>query len=153
MFLHNIIMDIKDNTDLNELKEIDKLLKEYKPYYTMYKKFLVVKNVKEGMSRGEAAEVVNVHRKTAENWVKAYNENGLDGLEPNYSNCGLDCKLSDQQLMELKNLVLENPEKYDVKTVRKLIIEKYNVKYSYKQTWFILRRKLGLNYKENKLIA
>ena len=153
IFLHNIIMNIRDNTDLDELKEIDKLLKEYKPYYTMYKKLLVVKNVKEGMSGGEAAEVVNVHRKTAENWVKSYNENGLDGLEPNYSNCGLECKLSDQQLMELKNLVLENPEKYDVKTVRKLIIKKYNVKYSYKQTWFILRRKLGLNYKGNKLVA
>ena len=146
-------MNIRYNTDLNELKEIDKLLKEYKPYYTMYKKLLVVKNVKEGMSRGEAAEVVNVHRKTAENWVKSYNKNGLEGLEPNYSNCGLDCKLSDQQLMELKNLVLENPEKYDVKTVRKLIIKKYNIKYSYKQTWFILRRKLGLNYKGNKLVA
>ena len=49
--------------------------------------------------------------------------------------------------MELKYLVLENPEKYDVKTVRKLIIEKYNVNYSNKQIWFILRKKLGLNYK------
>lgn len=64
-------MNIKDNTCLDELKEIDELLKEYKPYYTMYRKLLVVKNVKEGMSRGEAAEVVNVHRKTAENWVKS----------------------------------------------------------------------------------
>ena len=146
-------MDIRDNTDLNELKEINELLKEYKPYYTMYKKLLVVKNVKEGMSRGEAAEVVNVHRKTAENWVKSYNKNGLGGLESNYSNCGLNCKLSDQQLMELKNLVLENPEKYDVETVRNLIIEKYNIEYSHKQTWYILRRKLGLNYKKNKLVA
>lgn len=64
-------MNIKDNTCLDELKEIDELLKEYKPYYTMYRKLLVVKNVKEGMSRGEAAEVVNVHSKTAENWVKS----------------------------------------------------------------------------------
>lgn len=146
-------MNIKDNTCLDELKEIDELLKEYKPYYTMYRKLLVVKNVKEGMSRGEAAEVVNVHRKTAENWVKSYNKNGLDGLESNYSNCGLNCKLSDQQLMELKNLVLKNPEKYDVETVRNLIIEKYNIEYSHKQTWYILRRKLGLNYKKNKLVA
>ena len=52
LFLHNIIMNIKDNADLDELKEIDELLKEYKPYYTMYRKLLVVKNVKEGMSRG-----------------------------------------------------------------------------------------------------
>ena len=45
-------MNIRDNTDLDELKEINELLKEYKPYYTMYKKLLVVKNVKEGMNRG-----------------------------------------------------------------------------------------------------
>ena len=63
------------------------------------------------MSRGEAAGMVSVHRNTAENWVKSYNEDGLDGLEPNYSNCGLNCKLSDQQLMELKNSILKNPEK------------------------------------------
>lgn len=55
--------------------------------------------------------------------------------------------------MELKNLVLKNPEKYDVETVRNLIIEKYNIEYSHKQTWYILRRKLGLNYKKNKLVA
>ena len=73
-------MNIKDNTCLDELKEIDELLKEYKPYYTMYRKLLVVKNVKEGISRGESAEVINVNRKTAENWVKSYNKNGLDGL-------------------------------------------------------------------------
>ena len=89
-----------------------------------------------------------VHRKTAENWVKSNNKNGLDGFESNYSNCGLNCKLSDQQLMELKNLVLKNPEKYDVETVRNIIIEKYNIEYSHKQTWYILRRKLGLNYKK-----
>ena len=145
-------MNINDNTCLDELKEIDELLKEYKPYYTMYRKLLVVKNVKEGMGRGEAAEVVNVHRKTAENWVKSYNKNGLDGLESNYSNCGLNCKLSDEQLSELKNLVVKEPGKYTVEDIRILIIKKYNIRYSKKQTWFILRRKLGLSYDGNKLV-
>ena len=117
-------MNINDNNELDELKEINKLLNEYKPYYNMYRRLLVVKNVKEGMSRGEAAKVVNVHMKTAENWVKLYDKNGLNGLEPNYSNCGSNCRLSDQQLLELKNLILKSPGKYDVKTVRKLIIKK-----------------------------
>lgn len=147
-----IIMKTYDNSNFNDLKEINLLLKEYKPYYNMYKKLLVVKNVKEGMSRGEAAKVVNVHRKTAENWVKLYNENGLDGLESNYSNCGLNCKLSDEQLSELKNLVVKEPGKYTVEDIRILIIKNYNIRYSKKQTWFILRRKLGLSYDGNKLI-
>ena len=148
-----IIMNTYDNSNFNDLKEINLLLKEYKPYYNMYKKLLVVKNVKEGMSRGEAAKVVNVHRKTAENWVKLYNENGLDGLEPNYSNCGLNCKLSNEQLSELKNLVVKEPGKYTVEDIRILIMKKYNIRYSKKQTWFILRRRLGLSYDGNKLVS
>ena len=146
-------MDNEVNNDFDDLKEINMLLKEYKSYYNMYRKLLVIKNVKEGMSRGDAAKVVNVHYKTAENWVKSYNENGLDSLEYNYSNCGLNCRLSDEQLVELKNLILKVPGEYDVESVRKLILKKYNVSYSYKQTWYIVRRKLGLNYKGNKLIS
>ena len=138
--------------NLNDLKEIDRLLNEYKPFYNMYKRLLVIKNVKEGMSRGDAAKVVNVHYKTAENWVKLYNEKGLDGLEPDYSNCGLNCRLSDYQLGELRNLIVQSPGKYDVESIRLLIIKKYNVEYSYKQVWYIIRRKLRLNYKGNKLI-
>ena len=146
-------MDNEVNNDFDDLKEINMLLKEYKSYYNMYRKLLVIKNVKEGMSRGDAAKVVNVHYKTAENWVKSYNENGLDSLEYNYSNCGLNCRLSDEQLVELKNLILKVPGEYDVESVRKLILKKYHVSYSYKQTWYIVRRKLGLNYKGNKLIS
>lgn len=138
--------------DLNELKEIDRLLDKYKYFYNMYRRLLVIKNVKDGMSMGDAANVVNVHRKTAENWVKLYNKNGLDGLEPDYSNCGLDCRLSDYQLEELRNLIVQSPGKYNVESIRLLIIKKYNVEYSYKQVWYILRRKLKLNYKGNKLI-
>ena len=138
--------------DLNELKEIDRLLDKYKYFYNMYRRLLVIKNVKDGMSRGDAANVVNVHRKTAENWVKLYNKNVLDGLEPDYSNCGLDCRLSDYQLEELRNLIVQSPGKYNVESIRLLIIKKYNVEYSYKQVWYILRRKLKLNYKGNKLI-
>ena len=88
----NIIMKSNSIDDLNDLKEIDRLLDEYKPFYNMYRRLLVIKNVKDGMSRGDAAKVVNVHRKTAENWVKLYNKKGLGGLWPDYSNCGLDCR-------------------------------------------------------------
>lgn len=141
------------NDDTEELKEINKRLKIYKPYYNMYKKLLVIKSVKEGMTRGDAADLVNVHRKTAENWVKLYNMNGLDGLEPNYSNCGQTCRLTDDQLTEIKNIILESPEQYDVESIKKLIKEQYNVEYSHKQTWQILTKKLNLIIKSKKLIS
>ncbi len=142
-----------ENDDIKELKEIDRRLKMYKPYYNMYNRLLVIKSVKEGMTRGDAADLVNVHRKTAENWVKLYNENGLDGLEPDYSNCGQTCRLTDDQLIELKNFIIESPEQYDVESIRGIIKEKYNVKYSHKQTWEILTKKLDLTIKKNKLVA
>lgn len=145
-------MNTKDNTDIMELKEIDALLKKYKPYYKMYQKLFVIKKVKEGMTRGEAAEAINVHVKTAENWVKAYNKNGLDSLETNYSNSGLRCKLSDEQLKDLKKTLKDSEIDYDTKMVKKLIKERYDVDYSRKQTWYILKHKLGFKYKGNKLI-
>lgn len=145
-------MNTKDNTDIMELKEIDALLKKYKPYYKMYQKLFVIKKVKEGMTRGEAAEAINVHVKTAENWVKAYNKNGLDSLETNYSNSGLRCKLSDEQLKDLKKTLKDSEIDYDTKMVKKLIKERYDVDYSRKQIWYILKHKLGFKYKGNKLI-
>ena len=141
------------NNNSDDLKEINRLLKEYKPYFNMYRKLLVIKNVKNSMSKGDAAKVVNVHYKTAENWVKSYKKNGLDSLEYNYSNCGLNCRLSDEQLVELKNLILKSPGKYDVESVHKHILKNYNISYSYKQTWYIVRKKLGLNYEGNKLVG
>ena len=145
-------MNTKDNTDIMELKEIDALLKKYKPYYKMYQKLFVIKKVKEGMTRGEAAEAINVHVKTAENWVKAYNKNGLNSLETNYSNSGLRCKLSNEQLKDLKKTLKDSEIDYDTKMVKKLIKERYDVDYSRKQTWYILKHKLGFKYKGNKLI-
>ena len=115
----------------------------------MFIRLSVVKLVKEGMSRGEAADTFNVHRKSAENWVKIYDKKGLSGLIPDYSNCGVESKLSDEQLEELKNIILDPQKDYDINMVRELIREKYNVNYSYKQTWITVRQKLSLNYDNN----
>lgn len=139
-------------SNINEIKEIDKELNKYKPHYKMFIRLSVVKMVKEGYTRGEAAETFNVHRKSAEKWVKIYNEKGIEGLEPDYSKCGVDSKLSEEQLEELKKIVTDPENDYDVRSVKKLIEEKYGVKYSRKQIWVILRKKFGLNYDENSLI-
>ena len=139
--------------NLDDSKKINELLNGYKFGYTMFIRLSVVKMVIDGFTRGEAAEKFHVHRKTAENWVKLYNENGISGLEPDYSNCGLNCKLSDEQLIELKDVVLNSSNKYTINDVRIFIKDKYDVQYTYKQVWFILRKKLGLNLKNKKVIA
>ena len=91
---------------------------------------------------------INISRKTGERWVKQYNENGVDGLFSNYSNCGRKSYLNDQQLKELKKIITGNEEKYNLKDVRNLIEEKYGITYSEKQVWVITRQKLNLNYEK-----
>ena len=41
--------------------------------------------------------------------------NGSDGLFSNYSNCGRKSYLTDQQLKELKEIITDNDEKYNLK--------------------------------------
>lgn len=139
-------------SNFDEIKELDKELNKYKHHYKMFIRLNVVKMVKQGYTRGEAADTFNVHRKSAEKWVKIYNENGISGLEPDYSNCGADSKLTDEQWEELKEIVTNPEEDYDVRRVKNLIEKKYGVKYSRKQIWFILRKKFQLEYDENSLI-
>ena len=138
--------------NLDDIKEINRLLKEYRHDYMMYIRISIIKMVLEGFTRGEAADKFNVHRKSAENWFKIYNKEGISGLESDYSNCGSKSKLSDKQLKELRNLVINSDNEYDVNGVKILIKEKFNVDYSYKQVWFILRNKLGLNIKNKKIV-
>ena len=145
-------MYTSDDSNLDEIKKIDNELNKYKQSYKMFIRLSVVKMVKQGYTRGEAADAFNVHRKSAENWVKIYNEEGIGGLEPDYSKCGVSSKLSDEQMEELKKIVTDPEKDYDVKSVRELIKDKYGVKYTRKQVWFILRKKFGLNYDENNLI-
>ena len=139
-------------SNFDEIKELDKELNKYKHHYKMFIRLNVVNMVKQGYTRGEAADTFNVHRKSAEKWVKIYNENGISGLEPDYSNCGADSKLTDEQWEELKEIVTNPEEDYDVRRVKNLIEKKYGVKYSRKQIWFILRKKFQLEYDENSLI-
>ena len=144
-------MTINENDNLEDIKEIDRELNKYKQQYKMYIRLSVVKMVKQGSSRGEAAEFFNVHRKTAENWVKIYNNEGISGLVPDYSKCGAECRLTDKQLLELKELVTNTDNTYNISNAQSLIKEKYGVTYTYKQTWVIITEKLGLNYENNKI--
>uniref|UniRef100_UPI0009ED40B6 helix-turn-helix domain-containing protein n=2 Tax=Methanobrevibacter oralis TaxID=66851 RepID=UPI0009ED40B6 len=107
-----------------ELSEIAEMLKEYRKYYDVYRRLLVIHMVANGESIAKASKNINISRKTGERWVKQYNENGIAGLFSNYSNCGRKSYLTDQQLNELKEIITGNEEKYNLKDVRNLIKEK-----------------------------
>lgn len=131
-----------------ELKYLDKQLEKYKYGHKMYIRILAVKMVKKGHSRKEVGEVLRYSRKTIGRWYTKYEKNGIDGLKDDYSNNGAECRLSDEQLIELRQILVGSDERYNIKKAQRLIKEKYLVDYTYKQVWVITRKKLNLNYRE-----
>ena len=71
---------------------------------------------------------------------------GLEGLYLNYHNCGRKSKLTDEQLAELKEIIISNDEPYNIDDVQILIKERYDVDHDYKTVWTTVRKKLDLNY-------
>ena len=130
------------------IKELTDKLKDYKHDFKMYIRILAVRMVKLGETRSNVGEYLHVNRQTVGKWVRIYDKNGIDGLEPDYSNCGAKSKLSKEQLNELKEILVDPDSHYTIKQARKLIKDNYNVEYSIKQTWEITRVKLGLNYRK-----
>ena len=64
---------------------------------------------------------IHKDRKTVGNWVKAYDEQGIDDLIPDYSKCGTKSKLTYEQLLNLKNTLTDPNESYTLKDAKKLI--------------------------------
>ena len=137
-----------EDYELEEIREIDEHLKKYSHDHKMYVRCLAVKMVILGETRKKVGEFLNVDRQTVGRWYKQYNEHGFEGLEPDYSNCGVKCRLTDEQIEEIRQRTTNPEEHYDIKRTRKLINDKYGIKYTYKQVWIISRDKLNLNYRK-----
>ena len=126
--------------------ELNDLIKEHRDSYKIYKRAYLIKMVKNGDTIKKASEIMGVSRKTGERQVKEYNEKGIDGLMPDYSNCGLESELDDEKLEILYYYITHSEEGYTIKDVQDLIYGLFKIKFSYNHTWFIARKKLGLNY-------
>ena len=87
------VAKIEEHLTDNDLND---LIKEHKNSYNIYRRAYLIKMVKNGDTIKRASEIMNVSRKTGERWVKEYNEKGIEGLMPDYSNCGLESELDDE---------------------------------------------------------
>ena len=141
-------METIDKLEKEEIKLLEKYLKEYRQAYNIYIRILAVRMVKLGQSRTAVGEYLHKDRKTVGKWVNDYDEQGIDGLIPDYSKCGTKSKLTNEQLLELKNALTDPNESYTIKDAKKLIEHEFEVIYSYKQVWEIVRKRLGLNYRK-----
>jgi putative transposase len=134
---------VEDHLDI---KDIDELLTNHKKSYMIYQRLLFIKMLKEGKTVKDASEFLNINRASGSRWLKLYNEKGFEGLIPNYDNCGRNCYLTDKQKEELKEIISNSNENYTLKKIQKIIKKKYNIDYSEKQVWIIVREKLGFNH-------
>ena len=142
------------NESLNqeEIKTLKKELKKYKKEYDLYRRILAVIMVKSGETRKKAADYVDVHRNTVGIWVKDYDKMGIEGLKSDYSSCGAESRLTDEQVKDLFVILTDPNEHYTLRDARNIIKEKYGIEYTPKQVWVITRKKLGLNYRKPYLV-
>ncbi|MDR0913027.1 MAG: helix-turn-helix domain-containing protein [Methanobrevibacter sp.] len=127
------------------IEDMDELIKECKFSQRLYQRLVFLKCVKQGNTITFAADLVGVTRQTGARWIKSYNENGLWGLIPKFGG-GRPSYLSDEQKAEIRSIVTQEDLNYSISDVRKLILSKYNIEYSYKQVWVIIKKQFGLNY-------
>lgn len=99
--------------------------------------------VYQGETISKASDYVHTTRKTGERWVKNYNEKGLKGLYSNYQNYGRKSKLTNEQLIELREIITSGEEYSSIDNVQKIIKDIYGgVNYDYKTLWHFVRKKI-----------
>lgn len=81
------------------------------------RRLLAIALVLEGYSRTEAAELSGMDRQTLRDWVHRYNDEGIDGLKSR-SAPGRARALNEEQLAELKALVIQGPDPMTHQVVR-----------------------------------
>ena len=146
------IMSTNDTLNQEEIMELKKELNKHKKEYNLYQRIMAVLMVKSGETRKKTAEYIGVHRNTIGTWVKNYDKYGIEGLESDYSNCGAESRLTEEQYKELFETLTDPEKHYTLRDARNLIKEKYGIEYTPKQVWIITRVKLGLNYRKPYLV-
>ena len=73
------------------------------------RRLLALAHVLDGRTRAEAAERAGMDRQTLRDWVHRYNAEGIAGLKTGHGP-GRPGSLGDEQMAELKALVLQGPD-------------------------------------------
>src|SRR5690348_16402498 len=115
----------------------------------LVRRLMAIALVLEGCSRGAAARQSGMDRQTLCDWVHRYNAEGIDGLTSRKSR-GRRPVLTEEQMQELKALVIEGPdlEKHQVVRwrccdLREEMASRYEIKVHERTVGKLLRR-IGL---------
>lgn len=127
-------------------EEFKKLFFKFKNDAHVYIRLVFIRSLLNGNTIQDSAKVLGINRSTGTEWLKRFNEEGVEGLKPHYNERGRKCKLSEEDLKKIEEAILEEDISYTIKDVQKFISKEFEIDYSYKQVWEITRIKLDLNY-------
>jgi putative transposase len=128
---------------LMSVEELNRKIKTIEKDAKILKRLYFIKFRYNGDSVERAVEKVGITKRIGYIWQERWNEKGYDGIIPRYAG-GRPSKLSQQQKNDLEGLLKQN-ENWTTKEVRDLVLEKFNVEYTLKQIYIILRD-MGMNF-------
>ena len=124
-------------------EELNHRIKTLEKDVKILKRLYFIKFRYEGDGVEIASEKVGVTKRIGYIWQDRWNDDGYSGIVPRYAG-GRPSKLSQSQKNELVEL-LKQKECWTTKDVRNLVSEKFNVEYTLKQMYIILRN-IGMNF-------
>ena len=93
------VAEVKDNYST---EEFNKLFKEFKHDAIVYNRLVFIRSIRNGNTIKNTAKILDIDRRTGSEWLRKYNENGVEGLIPHFNKRGRKCLLSDEQLKQLE---------------------------------------------------
>ena len=92
------VANVKDHYFDEEFKN---LFSKYKKDSHVYMRLVFIRSIKNGNTIKETSKIFDIDRRTCSEWLRRYNEHGVDGLKSDFSSRGRKCKLSDEKLNQL----------------------------------------------------
>lgn len=135
-----------------EIKNISELEKELKSQhqFIIKHKLETLLRISKKESVSQVAKDSGLTRRPIYNWIKAWNEHGIEGLKP-IPHLGRPSKLSDTNLSKLK-VILEKVVFFTTAEAKKIIKEEFNIDFSLYWTSKILKNKLGFRFSKPYLM-
>jgi putative transposase len=128
---------------LMNIEDLNRKIKSVEKDVKILKRLYFIKFRYSGDSVEKASEKVGVTKRIGYIWQNRWNEKGYDGIIPRYAG-GRPSKISEHQKSELEK-ILRRKESRTTKEIKDVISREFNVDYSLKQIYIILRD-MGMNF-------
>lgn len=137
---------IRGHVPRNELIETQKRTKDAR----LYRNIEMVLFAYDGLSATKIANRINCSPATVCGWIRSWNEQGLDGLTPNFGGGRPSYLTEEEQKSVLEWIgasienIKENGGVLTIRDVQSYIKERYGVEYTYCGIWRLCRERWGL---------